>query len=128
MKLDTWETISSIIEAGGVYKNGYYCVRNSRGRLHRDDGPAAIYPDGTQCWYQDGGLHRGDGPAIIYPDGTQYWCRNGKRHRDNGPAIIYPDGTQEWYRAGQRVPAPPALKPDPPDPERCPERHQQGAI
>jgi hypothetical protein len=26
------------------------------------------------------------------------------------------------------VPAPPALKPDPPDPERCPERHQQGAI
>ena len=28
--------------------------------------------------YHDGELHREDGPAVIFPSGSQYWYRNGK--------------------------------------------------
>ena len=84
MKLDTWELIASIVEAGGVFELGVYLVRNSSGQLHRDDGPAIVYPDGPQAWY-----------------------RNGQLHRDDGPAVVHSNGEQHWYRAGQRVPPPP---------------------
>ena len=39
------------------------------GRLHREDGPAIVWVDGTQLWYFDGRLHREGGPAVIHPDG-----------------------------------------------------------
>lgn len=44
--------------------------------IKAEDGPVTD-SDGTQKWYQDGKLHRDDGPAVIYPDGTQYWYQNG---------------------------------------------------
>lgn len=77
MKLDTWQLIASIIEAGGVFEDGAYHVRNSSGQLHREDGPAAIYLDGSQHWCRNGQYHREGGPAAIYPDGRQYWYQNG---------------------------------------------------
>ena len=97
MKLDLWQAISDLLDAGGKFDYGRYQIRNSKGHLHRDDGPAIIHQDGTQSWYRNGLPHRDDGPAAIYPDGTQQWYRNGKLHRDDGPAIIYPDGTKYWY-------------------------------
>jgi len=101
MKLDTAEAILSLLEAGGKWdEGGYYAVRNRNGRLHRDDGPAIVYPDGKQYWYRNGRLHRDDGPAVVHPDGRQEWYRNGEFHRDDGPAIVYPDGRQRWYRNG----------------------------
>ena len=54
MKLDTWEAILSILDAGGIFQNGRYEVIDGSGKLHRDDGPALIYPDGRQHWYIDG--------------------------------------------------------------------------
>jgi len=78
MKLDTWPLIASIIEAGGVFKDGAYHVRNSSGQLHREGGPAVIYPDGMQEWYRNGQYHRDDGPAVIYPDGRRYWYLSGR--------------------------------------------------
>ena len=52
--------------------------RDKDGLWHRDNGPAAIYPDGTRAWYQHGKLHRDDGPAAIFSDGTQEWYWLGK--------------------------------------------------
>ena len=80
---------------------GYRVWRNRNGKLHRDDGPAVVHPDGTVKWYCNGKLHRDGGPAIVYPDGTVKWCRNGKLHRDGSPAVVYPDGTEMWYRDGR---------------------------
>jgi len=71
------------------------------GKLHREDGPAVIYPNGIQEWYKDGKYHREDGPAIIYSDGRQYWYKYDKLHREDGPAIIRPDGSQFWYKDGK---------------------------
>jgi hypothetical protein len=47
---------------------------------------------------KDGRLHRDDGPAVIKPDGTQEWYQHDERHRDDGPAWIWPDGRQLWYQ------------------------------
>ena len=64
---------------------------------HRDGGPAVIFSNGGEGWFQNGLCHRIDGPAIIYSTGTKFWCQNNLRHRKDGPAIIYADGTEEWY-------------------------------
>ncbi len=71
------------------------------GHYHRDDGPALIYADGTQIWYQHGERHRDNGPALIWPDGMQEWWQHGEIHRDDGPAIITPMGGQFWYQHGE---------------------------
>ena len=80
-----------------VSADGTQIWRNDKGGLHREDGPAEIWKDGTQYWVINGNLHREDGPAVIYPDGDQHWYINGERHREDGPAVIYSDGTQYWY-------------------------------
>ena len=46
---------------------------------------------------EQGLLHRTDGPAIEYKDGTKAWFINDKIHREDGPAIQYPSGHNQWY-------------------------------
>lgn len=47
------------------------CHFNAQGLLHREDGPAATHPDGSEVWAINGQLHRTDGPAVtlVLPDG-----------------------------------------------------------
>jgi hypothetical protein len=61
------------------------------------------YSDGSQYWYLSGDLHREDGPAVIFPDGSQAWFLNGKYHREDGPAVIYSNGNREWYLSGKVI-------------------------
>jgi hypothetical protein len=67
------------------------------GKLHREDGPAIEYANGTKEWYLNGKCHREDGPAVEYADGSKYWYLNGKLHRENGPAIEWADGYKGWW-------------------------------
>ena len=78
--------------------NSIVIYKNQNGVIHRTDGPATVYPDGTMYWYQDGKLHRDDGPAEVYPNGTMYWYQNDKLHRLDGPAEVHPNGTTEYQR------------------------------
>ena len=53
---------------------------------------------GDKRWYlPNGNLHREDGPAVEYADGTKEWYLNGQRHREDGPAIEYANGDKRWY-------------------------------
>jgi hypothetical protein len=62
-----------------------------------------IDEDGTKRWRnKDGHLHREDGPAIVYKDGTQFWWLNDKLHREDGPAVIFPDGGEYFYLIDKR--------------------------
>ena len=73
------------------------------GKLHRLDGPAIEYVDGSKKWYISGKLHRiGGGPAVEYVDGTKEWWVNGIRHRTDGPAVEFIDGTKIWFINGKR--------------------------
>ena len=52
-----------------------YCTEYRKGKkLHRLDGPAREYPNGSKYYYVEGNRHRLDGPAIERADGSkQYW-------------------------------------------------------
>jgi hypothetical protein len=57
--------------------------KNDKGELHREDGPAIIWTDGSQFWYINGQLHREDGPAVIYADGMQFWFLDGMQYTES---------------------------------------------
>jgi hypothetical protein len=72
-------------------------------KLHRIDGPAIEYYNGTKCWYQDGKLHRLYKPAIEYSDGSTAWYQNDLLHRIDGPAIECSGGYKEWWFEGKEI-------------------------
>lgn len=73
------------------------------GKLHRDGGPAYINSAGHMDWYQHGKHHREDGPASICTNGDLVYYQNDLLHRTDGPAIICSNGVQEWYVNGKKV-------------------------
>lgn len=84
--------------------------QNANGEIHREDGPAIVYGDGTMEWYQHDKLHRDNGPALDWSclkPGAGVWFQNGKRHREDGPAVIYGDENmseklgERWYINGE---------------------------
>lgn len=86
-------------------------------KLHRQDGPARIFPDCEEYYDQgklfkvvntktllikyckDGLLHREGGPAYVNGS-TQIWFLNGLLHREGGPAMET-SKYKAWYRKGQ---------------------------
>jgi len=69
--------------------------------IHREDGPAVEWTDGTKEWYRNGKRHREDGPALIFINGRKEWYKYGKFHRDDGPAVEGADGSVKWYIHGK---------------------------
>jgi hypothetical protein len=56
---------------------------------------------GDKRWrLPSGDLHREDGPACEYVNGSRHWYINGKHHREDGPAIELRNGTKYWYLNG----------------------------
>jgi hypothetical protein len=86
-----------------VDEHGNIFYFNELGQLHREDGPAIEYADGSKEWHINDKRHREDGPAIEYADGGKAWWINGKRHREDGPAIEYADGGKEWLINGNHM-------------------------
>lgn len=72
-------------------------------KLHRDNGPALIWNDGSVEWWQHGRRHRVGAPALIYTNGAEEWWINGKRHRIDGPAYIGNMGIRFWCLNGNIV-------------------------
>jgi len=48
-------------------------------------------------------LHREDGPAIEWNDGSKWWYLNGKLHREDGPACEDVSGAKSWYLNDKRL-------------------------
>ena len=49
------------------------------GKLHREDGPAIEWSDGSKHWYFNDSLHRKDGPAAECAEELKVWYLDGKR-------------------------------------------------
>ena len=57
----------------------------------------------TKEWRLNDKLHREDGPAVVYPNGAKEWRLNGKLHREDGPAYEHPDGFKQWWLNDEEV-------------------------
>ncbi len=75
-------------------------VRNHYGTFYFDQPGSWVDEFG---WPESMRLHRIDGPAAIYASGSRAWFLNGLRHRLDGPAITWADGNQEWYVNGKFI-------------------------
>ena len=59
---------------------------------------------GNRRWYnQRNKLHRTDGPAVVWSDGSEEYRIHGTVHRIDGPAKIWSDGTEEYWEFGKRI-------------------------
>ena len=58
-----------------------------------------VYDD-AKYWFLNGKIHRTDGPAIEWSNGTKSWYLNNKLHREDGPALERADGAKEWWLNG----------------------------
>jgi len=63
----------------------------------------AKFPNGDLMWCQDGVVHREDGPAVIYQDGSKCWLQKGFYHRIDGAAIELSDGRKEYHVLGEKL-------------------------
>lgn len=60
------------------------------------------YPDGQVVYSNEyDAIHREDGPAIIFPNGREEWWINGNRHRKDGPAVIDSKGNAQYWLDGK---------------------------
>ena len=82
-----------------VYKDKTEWYLN--GELHREDGPAVEWANGSKQWYLNGNRHRENGPAVEWFNGFKSWWLNGNRHRVDGPAVEWTDGIREWWLNGK---------------------------
>jgi hypothetical protein len=80
--------------------------RNDSGQIHRVDGPAVIFEDGTYYWFINGVQHREGGPAVCYPEGFSMWYKYGVLHNRNGPAVITNSGEEQWWLDGREYHSP----------------------
>jgi len=64
---------SLIIDSMG---NKYWL--NSKGKRHKEGGPAWESVNGCKAWYKNGQLHREDGPAVTWSNGDKRWYLNGR--------------------------------------------------
>ena len=71
--------------------------------LHRENGPAIEWADGSKEWLQNNQLHRENGPAVEHISGAKWWYKDGQLHRENGPAIEYADGSKSWWINDKRL-------------------------
>jgi hypothetical protein len=73
------------------------------GFLHREDGPAGTYADGSKIYLQNGILHRLNGPAVIRADGYEAYYIYGRLHREDGPAITWANGQKAYYLYDKKI-------------------------
>lgn len=60
-----------------------YVWLDSKGKVHRIDGPAVDQVDGVKEWYKHGTLHRLDGPAIEWADGPVEYYVDGRQFTED---------------------------------------------
>ena len=98
-----WQGNRMILRRKFSYEGIWHGYENRDGEFipHREDGPAYYSEDGKTSWIRRGKLHRREGPAQIFPGGKSYCCYlNGMLHCEDGPAK-FTDWCKEYYYLGR---------------------------
>ena len=82
-----------------VKVDGNKLYLNDEGKLHRLDGPAFEYSDGSKLWYINGICHQNIDPSYEYLDGTKQWFFKGQSHRIGGS---FNSAGEYWYIHGKK--------------------------
>ena len=86
-----------------IYDESGKIIYNTH-RTKSDDVTKTIDKFGTIVYKNSKGeLHREDGPAVELTDGTKYWMINDQYHREDGPAIENANGDKHWYLNGEQL-------------------------
>jgi hypothetical protein len=72
------------------------------GKLHREDGPAIEWANGSKHWYLHGKRHREGAPAVDNISGHKEWWLHNMRHREDGAAVELANGNKDWYLKDKR--------------------------
>lgn len=72
--------------------------RDPLARIHRDDGPAVIYPGGFKIWAKFGSSVRS-----LNALGIVTWFNKHQVSRINGVSIDHTNGYKQWYSAGKVI-------------------------
>lgn len=98
------DTIERLAIHREVKRSGMVMWSDELGRPHRINGPAIVFPNGSEQWYRHGELHREGGPAMIWVGDSEAWFQNGVRHREDGPAYtILKTDIKMWWIHGEQV-------------------------
>lgn len=63
-----------------------------------------IYTTGFRRYFNSKNkLHRLDGPAVEYADGSFRWCENDKPHRIGGPQYFNYPNSYKWWINGKQL-------------------------
>ena len=66
-------------------------------KIHREDGPAIEWSDGSKFWYVKGLCHSDNTFAVEDQNGNKFWYFKGMRHRKDGPANSYTNSYSNKY-------------------------------
>ena len=83
----TWESLASL-DIPRPNNLGTACVHLKNNQIHRTEGPAVVFEDGSYIWYFCGKESRPNGPALCYQNQMMRWKVNGLLHRTDGPAFL----------------------------------------
>jgi hypothetical protein len=57
-------------------------------QIHRTEGPAVVFDDGSYIWCFQGKVSRTNGPALVFQNQLMQWRVNDLLHRSDGPAFL----------------------------------------
>jgi hypothetical protein len=81
-ELTTRLNIPSTLKLGIAY------VHFKNNQIHRTEGPAVVFEDGSYIWCFWGKVSRLNGPALSFRNDVTKWKVNGLLHRTDGPALV----------------------------------------
>lgn len=89
-----------VIDSDGT--KTYY---NDDGQIHREDGPALIYPNGcTEHWINGEYASNYElGAPDVVDEGGVTWWHDRQHHSINRPANDYPNGQKLWLDNGYEI-------------------------
>lgn len=82
------EKLTIRLNIPSAFKLGIAYVHLKNNQIHRTEGPAVVFEDGSYIWCLQGKVSRTNGPALVFQKQYMEWRVDGKPHRVDGPAKL----------------------------------------